>query len=97
MDIGPAQALYPIVDSNFKMPPNALMHDVFNYIAHSPFVCVDSHSLANSIRRYYFTLLDLTEHSPTYVPGMIRWEAALVDLGAENVPSDLTKYQTVFH
>ena len=54
MDIGPAQALYPIVDHNFNLPPNALMHDVFNYMTNSPFVCVDSYALANASRSFYF-------------------------------------------
>jgi len=96
MDIGPAQALYPIVDHNFNLPPNALMHDVFNYMTNSPFVCVDSYALANASRSFYFTLHNFTENSPAYVPSLIRWDAALVDLG-KNIPLDLTKYQTVLH
>ena len=61
MHIGPASELYPFGAKNGVLPPNAMMYDVFAYIAQQRFEVVDGQAFANSSRALYLKLGGITD------------------------------------
>lgn len=61
MHIGPASELYPFGAKNDVLPPNAMMYDIFSYIAKQQFEVVDGQAFANLSRTLYLNLGGITD------------------------------------
>lgn len=96
MHIGPASELYPFGAKNDVLPPNAMMYDIFSYIAKQQFEVVDGQAFANLSRTLYLNLGGITDRHHWHVPGLIKWDNVINELGS-NLPTDLTKKQVAFH